>query len=188
MTTLTNHSLQRMGALMRYTRAMRDALILLSLGVVAVMLTVLFFWTTGLSSNRAQVADAPVGTMVPFEQVARGERSSVTWRANYLIATASEFSELWKLLGDGGNPPAIDFDTKQVIAVFAGKQAVAGYAIEVASVHDATSRQVAIVERNPGGSCLVAEKVTEPYQIVVVPKSALPLTRTERVETVSCLQ
>lgn len=184
----TNHSPARKCSGVRYTTAMRDALVLLSLGIVAVLLTVLFFMFGGVSSGLSPQMLEQGGAPISFSEVVRGDHSSVTWRANYLITSAAELTELWKLLDRGGNPPDIDFTSEQVIAVFAGKQPVSGYEIQVAAVRDATSRQVEIVSRNPGGSCVVAALPTEPYQIIVVPKSTLPLTRTERVETISCLR
>jgi hypothetical protein len=125
---------------------------------------------------------------VPFTQLAQGSQSTVTGRANYLITSTTQLSDLWNMIDAQGETPTIDFNTHDVIAVFAGKEPTAGYTIAVSTVSDSTVRQVLVTLNSPGPSCLLAQSVTEPYQIIVLPKTTLPLTHTDIATTTGCLQ
>jgi len=167
---------------------MRDALVVLSVGAVMAVVGAgiyIYFTTTTPAPVQTPVAQL---VYVPFTEITKGQRSKVTERTNYLITSSVEFNELWKLVDAPGQPPIVNFDENNIIAVFAGEEPNAGYAIEVAHVGDADSRVVAVTLTKPGGSCLLAKKLTQPYQIIELPKTTLPLTHEDETITESCLQ
>jgi hypothetical protein len=84
--------------------------------------------------------------------------------------------------------PDIDFSKDVVIAVFMGAEPTLGYSIAVASVEDGDNRAVAVTLTRPGGSCVLDKSVTQPYQIIVLPKTSLAFAHKDQVRTVGCLQ
>jgi hypothetical protein len=127
-------------------------------------------------------------TSVAFTELAKGEQSSVSTRENYLITTPEQLKALWDLLNTSTPLPSVDFDTSQVIAVFAGKEPSAGYTITVTKVADASLRMVTIQTATPGPSCTAAQVVTTPYQVLLLPKTPLTLTHEDTATTTSCWQ
>ncbi|MBI5405890.1 protease complex subunit PrcB family protein [Candidatus Kaiserbacteria bacterium] len=125
---------------------------------------------------------------VPFSELAHGSQSTVTRRTNYLITSPDQLRELWKMIDTAGQTPTVDFAQNDVIAVFAGTKPTVGYAIAVTEVADEEIRTVTLTLTEPGGSCLLAQSLTAPYQVIVVAKTTLPLTHADTTATVSCLR
>jgi len=167
---------------------MRPALSALALIVVAVAIGVGVFLYGGANAPSAVGPVPVVGTNIPFTELASGAQSSVTRRTNYLIISTNQLRELWKLIGASGSLPSVDFTTHSVIAIFAGEEPTAGYSIAVTRITDGTSRDVSIELTTPGVSCLAAETITTPYQILKVPLTALPYTHQDTATTTGCLQ
>ena len=174
---------------------MRDTLIVIALTLVAIAIGAgLYFYGWGslitvppiFSSSTSQ--NSVQGTDVPFTVLATGSNAAVQERKNYLISSTPELRELWKLLNAPGDPPAVDFTQSSVLAIFAGQEPTAGYSIAVSKVADAASRLVVISLTRPGGSCILAQMVTTPYEVISLPKTTLPLTHEELTTTASCLE
>ena len=171
---------------------MRDTLIIAGLTFVAVIIGIyIFFYNSGSLSSAALSAGANTNSAavaIPFTKLAQGTRSSVSTRVNYLITSTSQLEELWKMLGAGGQMPSVDFATHNVIAVFAGKEPTAGYAIAVSKVTDSEVRAVTITITAPASTCSAAHSMTAPYQVVELPKSPLSLTHEDQTATAGCPQ
>lgn len=168
-----------------YNKTMRrDVLILAGVAIIAIAIGI-FVFSSGRFSNNALVASA---TVVPFTEIVRGSQSEVQRRVNYLITSASQFEELWKMVSATGTPPNIDFKTHVVIAVFAGQRPTAGYAITVAKIEDTNTRMVSIALAEPADDCVVAQAVTTPYEIVAMPTTPLQFAHKDTVTTVNCFQ
>jgi hypothetical protein len=129
-----------------------------------------------------------VGTPVLFTELARGDHSDVSRRANFLITSSSELSQLWKMIDSQSEKPTIDFTKNTVVALFMGTKPTGGYSIEVTRVSDGEKRTVSALLKTPGGSCIVDQVVTNPYQIVSVPITTLAFGHTDEASTISCLQ
>jgi hypothetical protein len=172
---------------------MRDTLILVGLALVAVVIG-MFIYLANHGSLAVQTAAsscsaATPGMPVAITTLAAGSHSSVTAPTNFIITSEDQLRELWKITDASGAAPDVDFNTESVIAVFAGTQTTAGNSIAVSSVADtATERAVTISLTKPGGSCVVAQVTTAPYEIISVPATTLPLTHSDVVQTASCLQ
>lgn len=167
---------------------MRDAFLIVGGGFAAFVIGAFFFLYSQNAAPHAVVQQQSTGTTVPFTELAEGTQSKVLGRTNYLITSTTQLSNLWSMIDAQGQIPDVDFDTHVVMAVFAGKQSTAGYAIAVSKVEDSTVRQVTVTVTSPGGSCLLAQSVTAPYQIVEVSKTSLTFTHTDIATTASCLQ
>ena len=140
----------------------------------------IFYWQGGAADDRQAIREAA------FTELARGQQSKVSERANYLITSEEQLSELWKMIDASSPLPEIDFDTHSVIAVFTGQEPTAGYAIEISKITDAAERTVAVMLTIPGDGCMLAQVLTSPYQIVSVPITALPLTHKDASTLVDC--
>lgn len=181
------------GARYDYTGHMRDTLILIGLALVAVVIGMFIYLANHgnlalQTSASSGLATAP-GTPVQISTLAAGSHSSVTTRTNFIITSEDQLRELWKMTDAAGGVPVVDFGTESVIAVFAGTQTTAGYSIAISSVADTqTKRSVTISLTKPGGSCVVAEVITNPYEIVEVPATTLSLAHSDVTQTASCLQ
>ncbi len=113
---------------------------------------------------------------------------AITERKNYRIKTQEQLEELWKLVHGTGAPTTVDFNTKEVIAVFDGTHVTGGYGVSIVSVVDVKggARTVSLVRTEPGETCMTTNAITSPFQIVVVEKSSLPLTREEKTVVEEC--
>jgi hypothetical protein len=129
----------------------------------------------------------PVAVAVPFTELARGMQSDVKTRVNYLITSAEGLEKLWEMIDAAGTPPAVDFKKESVIAVFAGEKPTTGYAIEVVKVEDAIARTVSITLTKPGGSCVVGQAITAPYQVITVPLTTRSFAHEDVSTTTGCL-
>ncbi len=124
---------------------------------------------------------------VAVREIAQGSRATQTERKNYLITSAADYALLWRILEAPGDAPQIDFEKESVIAVFAGRQSTAGHDIRVERIEDGVVRKVYLTLTKPNENCLTAQMLTEPYQVVVVPKTILTYAHEDRVVTQSCL-
>lgn len=123
---------------------------------------------------------------VPFAELAKDAHSTVITRVNYLITSESEFIKLWKMVDAAGAPPKVDFSTKYVAAVFAGKKPTGGYGITVSKVEDANVRMVTITLAKPDAACILTQAETAPYQIIELPKTTLSFSHEDQTSTVGC--
>ena len=175
-----------------YTKGMQNtSLVTTGVALVAVVIGVFFFiyGPNGLSypmpSDNGLFNPSP-STTVPFEELARGQKSSVTARVNYLITSTEQLKKLWSMVDATSTPPTIDFKTHSVMAVFAGQQPTAGYAISVSKIVDVVKRVVSVTIKRPGKDCISAQMLTTPYQLVSVPVTSLSLTHENATTTTAC--
>lgn len=76
---------------------------------------------------------------------------------------------------DFGNTD-IDFSQWTVVAVFDQVQMSGGYAIDVVSIESDNTSVIVDVEKSNGGEGAEATVITQPYHIVKMPKTNLPVT------------
>lgn len=123
---------------------------------------------------------------ISFTELAQGEQSSVSQRANYLITSQSELASLWNLIkAPSSNIPIIDFTKNNVIAVFSGIEPYAGAAIAVSRIEDSSTKRIVEVSITKP-DCAAAQATTSPYQVVEVGKTPLTLTHVDQVRTITC--
>lgn len=165
---------------------MRNFLTLVLLAIVAVLAGVAVYFY-----GQHQPAATPsqgTGTAVSYSELAHGANSMVLSRRNYVLHSEPELQQLWQMTGTATPAPDVDFNTYDVIAVFAGQENTTGYSITVSGVTDtASERRVEVTLSSPGGSCALGQQVTAPYQILELPKSSLTLVHTDKQVTESCL-
>ena len=169
-----------------YTGAMRrDFIGIIVVAVIAIAIGVYMFYS-GQDVSSTFPNNQQSAVIVSFEALAEGSRSKVESRVNYLIETQEELVELWKFLEEPPPVPKVDFTKKVVAAVFAGKAPTSGYDINVVEVQDADKRVVKIELIKPDESCILAQSLTAPYQVIELPKTSLPFTHADVWTTKSC--
>ncbi len=113
-----------------------------------------------------------------FETVARGSHSGVMSQREVLIESEYAFDGLWREIHSGRSPvprkPRIDFETRQIAAVFAGEKPSGGYSIEVTGIQTEDEYlTVYFREQSPSPGDIVTQALTQPYHII-------QFSRTER--------
>ena len=84
--------------------------------------------------------------------------------------SSSEWQALWKAHGRGVIP-AVDFTQSMVVGVFAGSRPTAGFRITIESVvSDGPAIRVEYREERPSPDDLVAQMLTAPFHLVVIPR------------------
>lgn len=97
-----------------------------------------------------------------------------------VIETEEEWEEVWEKVVGFQIPkpelPEVDFDTHMIIAVFMGEQRTGGYSIDITRIIREEERIVVEVEeKHPHPDSPVTMTLTQPYHIVIIEKSHLPV-------------
>ena len=170
---------------------MRNTLITIGLVLLAAVVGA-FIYLSGRGQDMQKeslpaVAATPVAAVVvPFTELAHGTHSTVTTRVNYSITSADQLSKLWKMIDATSTPPIVDFKTQTVVAVFAGQKPTAGYAIAVSKIEDTESRMVSVTLASPDGTAAAKKSATAPYEVIVVPLTALSFAHEDISATAAC--
>ena len=144
---------------------------------------------------------APVQAVEPpaqFEIHRLDEDMDGSWRFNsHLneparldIRSESEWRDFWRELiaRQGHSPvPAVDFDREMILVAAMGARPTGGYRIEILSVaDDGREIVVRVAETSPGRRCGTIQAVTEPADIVRVPRSNKPIRWLEERRVTDC--
>jgi PrcB C-terminal len=108
----------------------------------------------------------------PVQTIARNMRSQVDAPAQVVARTPAEWNEVWRRHAPDV-PPAVDFGTRTVVAVFLGARPTAGFAVEITAVREEGG--VLIVEwreTKPSSDMILAQVVTSPVHIASIPQFA----------------
>jgi hypothetical protein len=162
--------------------------ILLGVSVAAIAVGIAVFSHPDTNPVQTPTTDTIEVASIPFREIAHGSHSAVSRRVSYLITSPTGLLALWKMIDAEGQPPEVDFTYENVIAVFTGNVPTAGYDIKVSKIEDTQSRMVTVLITKPGASCLLADSVTNPYQIIALSKTALAVGHEDQEKTISCLQ
>jgi hypothetical protein len=153
-------------------------------GAILVLLGITAFLMYG---NPPSQEDSLAASAVAFTQIAEGYQAQVPERVNYVLTTPTELEALWKLLSDAGPMPAVDFSRYDLLALFAGSVPSYGYSIRFTDMTITDSKRlVSIAISKPMNGCVVAQATAAPYQIVIVPRSTLPLAHEDTHLEVPC--
>jgi hypothetical protein len=168
----------------------RDTLIIIGVALAAIAIGVVIFLSGrgNIPNTSSAVANSQpsAAVAVPFTEITRGSKSTVTTRVNYFITSTDELNKLWKMIDATGTPPVIDFNTHTVLAVFAGKESTSS--ITVAKIEDTSTRMVSVAIAKPDSACAKKPPAISVYEIVAVPTTSLPLTHQDISTTATCPQ
>lgn len=172
---------------------MRDSTILVGLSLASVFVGgyLIFYGQRAAPAGMVDATGQPAAVVapVPVITLASGELSSVDARVNYLVVAKNQLDALWKNVDASSSEPKIDFNTHEVLAIFAGPEPSTGYAVSVSGVEDQSGvRTVHILLTQPGSGCADVHATVHPFELVAVPKTSvgIALTHTFATTTISC--
>ncbi len=99
-----------------------------------------------------------------------GASSGIVQPRTVVIRTGNEWKTLWQEHSHSV-PPRVDFDQQMVIGIFGGEKHTSGYNLEIVSISEGAAELVVSYREGPPS---LAQVMTQPYVLRVVPKSNLP--------------
>lgn len=115
-------------------------------------------------------------TIVSFEVIHGGTYCSISGKKEVLIKNNDDYqklmNEVYSNLDQMPRIPEVDFSKNSVVAVFMGTKNTGGYLVNVDKVIKRTSAlTVSIYETSPGANCQETQMLSQPYEIVKIPKT-----------------
>lgn len=105
--------------------------------------------------------------------VAHDLMSGVERRQAVVVQDETAWLRVWREHAGDGLPPAVDFRTQTVLAVFLGTKTSGGYDVTITGVRqEGGATVVTWVERRPAPGQVAAMVITSPAHLVAVPKIA----------------
>ena len=112
------------------------------------------------------------GQLIPFQRDFHGQQGPFPDHG-YLVV---QRPEIWEALWGPQQAPDVDFSQQMAVVALMGRQATAGYDIQVTEVRDTGKyTSVYVQQTTPVPGSVVAQVVTYPYHIVLVPKTIQPV-------------
>jgi len=142
----------------------------------------LVFVAAAIAAPLAALAPArPAVAAIPFTTIEKGFFSG--WpngAAEVVIQRQRVWLAVWNDHVSNQFPkppaPAVDFATETVYAVFMGTQFPSGHEIEITSIESNGSQiDVFLTETSPSPNCITIPVFNQPYHLVRLPKTALPV-------------
>jgi hypothetical protein len=108
-----------------------------------------------------------------------------------VVRDAEAWGRLWpRLSGSSGGSspvPQVDFGREMALVAAMGRRSAGGYEIRIVSVERDGTRLIArVVETSPGPTCGTGAALSSPADVVVVPKSDLPVQWVVRQSVMPC--
>lgn len=110
--------------------------------------------------------------MSEITTIAKGDDSRVVEGRRFVVRDGHSFAAVWSgHAGPESRPPPIDFETRMVIAVFAGHRPTPGFEVEVTGTrHERDTLVIVVNEREPRDGIVAAQVLVSPYHIVSLPR------------------
>jgi hypothetical protein len=110
------------------------------------------------------------------QTIARDTMSQVDAPLQAVAQSAAEWAALWRKHAGNTPPPAIDFGSRTVVAVFVGSRPSAGFTVEITGTREAGATLIVeYQERAPARGDITAQVLTSPAHIVSIQKFAGPI-------------
>ena len=123
---------------------------------------------------------------LPLTPLVQGQHSQQTEQRFEWITGPDAFVALWQS-AHLETTPEVDFERDGVIAVYMGEQPTGGHRIHVERVaRQDDELQVEVVFQFPGPDCMTTQALTQPYQMVLVPRAAPRASFSTRSIIVPC--
>jgi hypothetical protein len=132
---------------------------------------------------------APYGSPATLELRRLGQwtRTGIGESRRLVIREANGWAEFWSELAVGERPE-VDFSRDLVVAVAAGQRPTGGHEIAIEKVAQSDGGlTIHVVETAPGPNCVTTTSLTQPVDVVVVPRvNAKSWSFVERREVRGC--
>jgi hypothetical protein len=125
-----------------------------------------------------------------FETVVSAFHSGIGEKRRETVRDQASWTRLWAEIHAGQTPveppPAVDFSREMLVAVALGTRPTGGFAVKVRGVATRGDRlEVAVLETCPPPGAMVTAALTQPVEVVRVPRLSQTPTFKEERET-SC--
>ncbi len=143
----------------------------------------------GLTDTTSQQGYAPYGgaPMIQIRRIGQWTHTGIHERRRLVIRDANTWAAFWAELGVGDRP-AVDFTRDLVVAVAAGQRSSGGHEVAVDQVTQSNGQlTIEVVETSPGPNCITTSALTQPVDVVVIPRvNARGWSFVERKEVRGC--
>jgi len=108
------------------------------------------------------------------------------------ITSQEDLDEFWSLHKSNESPgsttPLVDFNNKMLLVIICPVYSTGGYDIIINEIYENDKKLVvAATLQSPGSGCMVSQALTQPYTIVEIDFSDLPIALNLTRKTVNCL-
>lgn len=131
------------------------------------------------------------GNTVSFESLKQGVNSGKEESFETVIRSPERWQQFWQDLH--GNfyqkppLPRVDWTKNMVIGIGLGSKPSGGYSVEIKTIVIKDGQLVInAVEQQPGQNCGTTMAITQPYHVVTVERSDLPVQFNRKTEIVNC--
>ena len=108
-----------------------------------------------------------------LQTVARAAISQIDVAEQSVARTQAEWAALWRRHSPSAAPPAVDFASRTVAAVFLGSRSTAGFQVEITGTREKGGVVTVLwQEGRPAADAVTAQVLTSPFHIVTIPKPA----------------
>jgi hypothetical protein len=140
------------------------------------MRLVFVFSTASLMVTALAAAQVTPPGGAALARVAKGDMSGVQTMRQVIVRTPTEWQKLWKEHSPDEKMPAVDFNAHMVVGIFLGSKPSSGYQVEILNVRpEGNEVVVEYTQKQPGRGMMSAQMLTEPFDLVAVPKHAGPV-------------
>jgi len=128
---------------------------------------------------------------VTWETIEKAAYAAVDQPFEKVVQDESSWNNFWNELHSGKPPteplPTVDFSENMVIGVGIGNKSSGGYSVEIQEITIEDSMLlVNYVEEQPGANCFTTQALTQPYLLVKVQQSNLPVKFKRQTEVNNC--
>jgi hypothetical protein len=142
------------------------------------------------TARQDPVADALGGNpvqLVRFTQYFPADNSGFERQTRVVVSSQAAWEAAWRQIWKNESPvppaPAVNFDTHVVLLASMGVRGSGGHTVRLAAAANRGDHVgVRVIETSPGSSCVTTAAITEPVDVVLLPRTPLPvLWETDRV-------
>ena len=104
--------------------------------------------------------------------IAKDLMSQVDTARTAVAQTPSEWTAVWRQPSGDTTAPAVDLNTRTVVAVFLGSRPSAGYAVDIIGTAETVDHALIVnyQERRPARGDITAQVLTSPAVLASIPK------------------
>lgn len=103
--------------------------------------------------------------------IAKGEDSRLVESRRFVIRDPQAFAAIWSAHAGSDAVPHVDFETRMVVAVFAGERPTPGFGVTVTGTRrEADALMITVEETTPAASAVSAQVLTSPYHVAALPR------------------
>lgn len=145
------------------------------------------------TSCRPQAAPETHASPVPVQRLTPGgtpaQNSGLRFATRTVVEDAATFDKLWRQAFADAPAPQVDWARQKVVFAALGDRPSGGYSIVVSSAEQAGDELTITVDTiTPGPGCMNAEVLTQPVDVVSIPRPAagVLIRFRERTGTQTC--